>query len=136
MFPAITTPAAFVELAMLIGMSIMGVSHIVQSRMWAEFFAAVHRLGRPGLVGKVMLVELWPALLIVTLHQVWSGPAIVLTLYGWLLLAKVTISLLAPALPMRAMTIPQSGPRRTFIPGGIALVAIAGTAAAALYLPL
>lgn len=135
MWPFLSTPADAVQLIMLIGMTIMGVSHILQPQMWADFFAAIHRQGHTGLVGKVMLVELWPALLIVSLHQVWSGPAIALTIYGWLLLAKVVISLVVPALPMRAMTIPARGAKRSFIPGGIALLALSAATAAALFWP-
>jgi hypothetical protein len=135
MLPALTSPADAVQLIMVIGCTIMGISHIAQPRMWADFFAAVHRQGHAGLVAKVMLVELWPALLIVTLHQVWSGPAIVLTIYGWLLLIKVAVSLVLPSLPMRALAIPSRSPKRAFVPGGIALLAVAALTAFALTSP-
>lgn len=130
----LSTPAAFVEFVMLLTGAIMGLSHIVQPGMWAEYFGALAERGRAGVVTKVLQVELWPALLIVSLHQVWSGPAIVVTVVGWLMLAKVAIGLLAPDLALRSMRMAGRG-GRSFIPAGIALLVVSGFAGAALFFP-
>lgn len=129
-----STPAAFVEFVMLLAGGIMGLSHIVQPGMWAEYFGALARRGRAGVVTKIMQVELWPALLIVSLHQVWSGPGIVVTVLGWLLLAKVAVGLLTPDLALRSMRLAE-GRARSFVPAGFALVAVSGFAGAALLFP-
>jgi hypothetical protein len=131
---AITTPAAFVEFVMLLSGGIMGLSHIVQPGMWAEYFGGLAERGRAGVVTKIMQVELWPALLIVSLHQVWSGPGIVVTVLGWLLLTKVAVGLLAPNLALRSMRMAE-GRRRSFVPAGVALLVVSGFAGAALVFP-
>ena len=134
MWPFLTDPPSFVQLVVLISSLIIGVSHIVQPGLWGEYFADLRARGRAGLVAKIMQVELWPALLIVSLHQVWSGPAIVVTIYGWLLLLKVTVGLILPNLGMASMAIPERAPR-SFVPAGVVMLAIGATAGAALFWP-
>ncbi len=119
---------------MLLSGSIMGLSHIVQPQMWADYFARLAERGRAGVVTKIMQGELWPALLIVGLHQVWSGPAIVVTIVGWLLLAKVALGLLAPELALRSMRLAEDVPR-SFGAAGVGLLVVSGFAGAALLWP-
>ena len=134
MWPFLTDPPSFVQLVVLISSLIVGLSHILQPALWGEYFADLRARGRAGLVSKIMQVELWPALLIVSLHQVWAGPAIVVTIYGWLLLLKVTIGLLLPNLGMASMAIPERTPR-SFISAGVLMLAIGAAAGAALFWP-
>lgn len=134
MWTFLSDPPSFVQLVVLISSLIIGLSHILQPTLWAEYFADLRARGRAGLVSKVLQVELWPALLIVSLHQVWSGPAIVVTIYGWLLLLKVVIGLILPSLGMASMSIPEGAPR-SFIPAGILMLAIGAAASAALFWP-
>jgi len=130
----VSSPAGFVDLVMLLCGSIMGLSHIVQPQMWADYFAGLAERGRAGVVTKIMQVELWPALLIVELHQVWSGPGIVVTVLGWLLLAKVAVGLLVPELALRSMRMAERVPR-SFGPAGVGLLVVSGFAGAALLWP-
>ncbi len=134
MWPFLTDPPSFVQFIMLIGCVVMGFSHIVRPQLWVDFFAKLHADGTPGLVSKILAVELWPALFIVGLHQVWSGPGIVLTLYGWAQLTKVTIALLVPQVGMRSMAMAQGGTRR-FVIAGYALVGVGLSAGLALFWP-
>lgn len=130
----LTTPAAFVDFVMLLSGLLMGLSHIVQPGMWTDYFAGLAARGRAGVVTKILQVELWPALMIVGLHQVWSGPGIVVTVMGWLLLAKVAAGLLAPDLALRSMRMAERGPR-SFVPAGVGLLVISGFAGAAFLWP-
>ena len=134
MWPFLTDPPSFVQLVVLISSLIIGVSHIVQPGLWGEYFADLRARGRAGLVAKIMQVELWPALLIVSLHQVWAGPAIVVTIYGWLLLLKVSAGLILPDLGMASMAIPERAPK-SFVPAGAVMLAIGAAAGAALFWP-
>ena len=134
MWPFLTDPPSFVQLVVLISSLIIGLSHILQPALWADYFANLRARGRAGLVSKIMQVELWPALLIVCLHQVWAGPAIVVTIYGWLLLMKVTVGLLLPNLGMASMGIPERAPR-SFVPAGVLMLGIGAAAGAALFWP-
>lgn len=134
MWSFLTDPPSFVQLVVLISSLIIGVSHIVQPGLWGEYFADLRARGRAGLVAKIMQVELWPALLIVSLHQVWAGPAIVVTIYGWLLLVKVGVGLILPNLGMASMAIPERAPK-SFVPAGAVMLAIGAAAGAALFWP-
>jgi hypothetical protein len=98
--------------------------------MWSEFFAHLVERGRFGLVANQFL-NAAPAAIIVSLHQVWSGPAIVLTLYGWLLLLKSCVGLLVPELGMRSLKMSRHGDN-AFRIAGIALLLVGLAAALAL----
>ena len=124
--------AAAVEMLLLPGFLLMGLSHIVRPRMWVEFFGSLHAQGTSGVVLRTFALELWPALAIVTLHPVWSGPGLVITIYGWLLAAKCTVSMLIPELGLRSLAMSQRG-TRAFVIGGIGLVAMSGVCALALW---
>ena len=110
----------------------MGISHIAQPKMWEDYFTQLHARGEVAIVTRTFTLELWPALIIVTLHQVWQGPAIVLTLYGWLLLTKCTISILAPKVGMRSLKQAQRGDKG-FIFAGLMLIVVGICAGWALY---
>jgi hypothetical protein len=58
-------------------------------------------------------------------------PGHFLTLYGWMLLVKCAVSLLLPQVGLRSMAVAQRGPA-TFFAGGILLVCIGLSSAAAL----
>jgi hypothetical protein len=104
---------------------VVGLSHLLQPRAWAEVFAALHRLGKPGAFvnGGLSLV---PGAAFVAAHPVWSGPAVVLTLLGWALVLKGALCLLAPGLALRSMGKAGAGEGRGFAVGGLALLAVAG----------
>jgi hypothetical protein len=69
---------------------------MLQPRTWAEVFTALSKLGRPGAFanGGINLV---PGAVFVAAHSVWSGPATVLTVLGWLMVLKGAVCLLAAA---------------------------------------
>ena len=132
MSPFLSDAASIVEFAMLVSCVPMGLSHIARPALWLDFFTRLHAQGTAGLVGKVLAVELWPALLIVSLHQVWWGPGLVLTLYGWAQFTKVWLALLIPTIGMRSLAMAQSKGERGFVLGGIMLVGVGLSAGAAL----
>lgn len=74
---------------------VTGVSHIVQPRVWAEFFIGMHRKGGVGSFQNALLHFPLGAL-IVAFHNVWHGLSIVLTLVGWGLLLKSFIYFIFP----------------------------------------
>ena len=125
---------SFVQLVMLMSCVVMGLSHIVRPQMWVDYFTGLHAEGTRGVITRTFTLELWAALLIVALHQVWHGPAIVVTIYGWLLLAKVTVSMLVPEIGLRSLAMASKGPR-AFVIAGCVLLVIAACAGAALFSP-
>jgi hypothetical protein len=132
MRPFLTDPPSVLQFVFLIACVPMGLSHIVRPQLWVDFFARIHAQGTAGLVGKVLAIELWPALLLVSMHQVWSGPGIVLTLYGWAQFAKVWLALLIPQVGMRSLEMAETKGRRGFVAGGVLLTLVGLSAGAAL----
>jgi hypothetical protein len=130
MWPFVTDVPSAVQTIMLISCGLMGLSHLLQPRLWSEFFAHLGERGRFGLIANQFL-NAAPAAIIVSLHQVWSGPAIVLTLYGWLLLLKSCIGLLLPELGMRSLKLSRHGDS-AFRAAGVALLIIGLACALAL----
>jgi uncharacterized protein YjeT (DUF2065 family) len=104
---------------------VVGLSHLLYPRAWAEVFAAMHRLGKPGAFvnGGLSLV---PGAALVAAHHVWSWPTMALTLFGWLLVLKGAICFLAPSLALRSMSRAGAGKGREFAVGGFVLLAVAG----------
>ncbi|MEM6477397.1 MAG: hypothetical protein AAF687_14680 [Pseudomonadota bacterium] len=120
----VDSPAVAVQALMAPALVLMGMSHIVQPGMWRDFFVHLHGLGTTGVVYRTVALELWPALLIVVFHQVWSGPGIVLTIYGWLLMTKVTLSLLYPKLGLRSLGMAEGTSDAKWALAGVVLIAL------------
>jgi hypothetical protein len=85
-----TTIEAEIEKLTALCFFVFGLSHLVQPRLWAEFFIRLHD---KGAVGSLLngLLNLPLALLIVAFHHTTHGVALVVTLIGWALLAKSTL---------------------------------------------
>ena len=101
----------------------MGLSHIFQHRAWAEFFAYLHQLGRPGAFANGFL-SLFTGSLIVAFHNVWGGLPTVLTLLGWSFVSKAAIIFLFPDVGLRSMARIRPDNSRVAIGPGVVLVVI------------
>jgi uncharacterized protein YjeT (DUF2065 family) len=74
---------------------IIGVSHIVQPRVWAQFFIEMRSKGEVGSFLNALL-HFPLGVLIVSFHDVWRGLPVVLTLIGWGLVLKGLIYFIYP----------------------------------------
>jgi hypothetical protein len=104
---------------------VTGVSHIVQPRVWAQFFIDMHGKGKVGSFLNALLHFPLGAL-IVSFHNVWHGLPLILTLIGWGLVLKSFIYLVFPAHGVRMLgrvSIERSG---EFVIAGIFSVCISG----------
>lgn len=98
---------------------VLGLSHVVQHRAWAEFFVYLHGLGRPGAFANGFL-SLVTGTLIVAFHNVWSGFPMAVTLLGWSMVLKATVTFVLPEAGLRSMARVRPDNSRLFrIPGGI-----------------
>ncbi len=98
---------------------VLGISHVVQHRAWAEFFVHLHGLGRPGAFANGFL-SLVTGTLIVSFHNVWSGYPMVVTLLGWSMVLKATVVFVFPEAGLRSMAlVGPDNSRRFRIPGAI-----------------
>ena len=104
---------------------VVGLSHVLQPKAWVEVFAALHRCGKPGAFfnGGLSLV---PGAAIVAAHPVWSGPAVVLTIFGWLLVFKGALCLLVPNIALWGMARAGAGRGRKFVAGGLVMLVLVG----------
>ena len=87
-----------------------------------EYFAKLHSLGRLGPIAEGFLY-LNIGALIVSFHNVWTVPEVVLTLIGWAHVAKALFRFVAPAAVLRIYG--RMGPERAWqiqMSGGLLLV--------------
>ena len=66
---------------------VMGLSHLVQPRLWARFFEAVRLTGLAAVI--VPLYTLPLGLVLIVTHNVWTlGWPLLLTIAGWAMTIK------------------------------------------------
>ena len=133
MVPFHSAPQA-VELVALISLAIVGLSHIVQPGVWVRYFSTLAEQGSNGVVTSVATLQFMPAVVIVAFHQVWTGPGIVLTLFGWALLAKCTAALVFPGFGESGLALARRKENTGFIAAGVMLLFVAGASGWALLL--
>ena len=114
-----------VEVLAIILFGVLGLSHILQPKAWAEFFIFLRNKGDIGAFVDGFL-NLPLAGIIVAFHNTWSGISAVLTLVGWCLLIKSLIRFCAPKLALRVMARVSVERSWEFQVAGAALVVLAG----------
>jgi hypothetical protein len=82
---------------------IIGVSHIIQPRVWAQFFIDMRGKEAAGSFLNALL-HFPLGVLIVSFHNVWHGLPIVLTLIGWGLVLKSFIYFVFPKYGTRMLS--------------------------------
>jgi uncharacterized protein YjeT (DUF2065 family) len=105
---------------------LIGISHIYKTEGWQNYYRWLSSMGIAGVRfnGLVSLVIGSP---IVILHNVWSGPPLLLTLFGWLLLSESAMCLVAPGAGLAGLADVEDNARRRIIIGsGAALVVVGG----------
>ncbi|MEM1086829.1 MAG: hypothetical protein AAGH90_03805 [Pseudomonadota bacterium] len=120
----------YVEAALMLPLFILGLSHILQRQMWVSFFVELAKKGHAGVIWRTFMLEVWPAVLIVVFHQDWRWPAILITIYGHLLMAEVTISLLAPSIGLKSLQQAERAGQWAFLPAGMTLIGLSIVCAA------
>ncbi len=121
-----------VEILAVILFGVLGLSHILQPKRWAEFFLLLVSKGAAGVFVDGLL-NLAMAGIIIAFHNVWSGLPVVLTLVGWCLLIKSLIRFCAPQRALRIMARVSVERAWEFQVAGAGLVALAGVVGYGLY---
>ena len=104
---------------------IIGLSHVIQHRAWADFFLHWKEKGEVGVFYTAFLHFAFGAL-IVSAHNVWSGIPIVLTLMGWGWVVKGAIYFLYPKQGLRMLNRLRIERSWEFAVPGALLIAYAG----------
>jgi hypothetical protein len=89
-----------VEIVAIILFGVIGLSHMLQPKAWAEFFILLRGKREAGAFIDGFL-NLPLGAIIVGFHNVWSGIPVVLTLLGWALLVKGLVRFCAPKQALR-----------------------------------
>ena len=113
-----------IEIYAAIQFLIIGLSHMLQPRVWVEFFVIMRQHGHAGVFANGFLSLVFGSL-IVAFHNVWTGWAVVLTLIGWAQVIKATTNFLLPALSMRSLQRVSVERAWEFRVGGILFLALA-----------
>jgi hypothetical protein len=131
MLPFITDAPSAVQFTMLLLCGIIGLSHLLRPEIWTRFFTLLAAHGTSGVVVH-SLMSVSAVIIIVPFHNVWSGPAVAVTLWGWLMLAKVLLGLVvSPATAVRSLHLSERGDTGFRI-AGIVMLVVAGCAGWAL----
>src|ERR1051325_1180105 len=90
------------EVFAAIAFLVIGLSHLLQPTSWVAFYQALAARGAPGVFLEGFLSLNFGAI-IVAFHNVWDGPAILLTVIGLAQLLKGASRFLAPQVGLRVM---------------------------------
>jgi hypothetical protein len=113
------------EIFAVLWLAVLGLSHLARPREWIEFFTRLRDAGDAG-VFAVAILHLVPGTLIAATHNVWTGPAIVLTIVGWAWIAKASLYFLFPAAGRWGLSTVRPGREAGFRWAGVVLLAVAG----------
>ena len=103
---------------------VIGLSHIVQPRAWAELFIEWRSKGTTG-VFYTGLLHVNLGALIVAFHNVWSGLPMIVTLLGWGWTLKGLFYLTCPKFAMKALRRVSVERAHEFVIAGAVVVVVA-----------
>lgn len=104
---------------------VIGLSHIIQPRVWVRFFIMFRDKGEVGSFLNALL-HFPMGVLIVSFHNVWHGIPLVITLMGWGLVIKSLVYFTYPKHGMRMMARVSLERSWEFVAAGVLAVALSG----------
>jgi hypothetical protein len=112
------------EFFAVIQLALVGLSHVIHHRAWAEFFIRLRALGYGGVFVHGFL-SLGFGSMILALHREWTGIPLVLTITGVLYLLKTVQCFMLPEVSLRSLNRVTLERSRVFIGVGVVFLAIA-----------
>jgi hypothetical protein len=113
------------EIFAVIHFGLIGLSHVLRHRAWAEFFIRLRGRGHAGVFVHGFLSLSFGAV-IVALHRVWSGRPMVLSIVGVLYLVKALQCFVFPGLSLRSLERVSLERSRMFVGAGVMFLVVAG----------
>jgi hypothetical protein len=89
-----------VQIYAVVNFAVIGLSHVARPRVWVEFFVPLLRHGEAGIF-VVAVLNLVFGSVIVAFHNVWSGFPLLVTLLGWVNVAKAAFYFTFPGVALR-----------------------------------
>jgi uncharacterized protein YjeT (DUF2065 family) len=114
-----------IQLFAAISFLVIGLSHLSQPTAWVAFHQALAARGTSGVFMEGFLLLNFGAI-IVAFHNVWHGPALLLTLIGWAQVLKGLGRFVAPHVGLRILQ--RATPERAwhFRVGGVFALLVSG----------
>jgi hypothetical protein len=82
----------------------VGLSHVLQPKGWAEWFAQLRARGAPGAFVNGMMSLTFGAVIVAFHGSNWTWPGAVVTFVGWASVLKGTLHMCFPAHSLRSMS--------------------------------
>ena len=108
-----------------VSLLVIGLSHLFQPKAWVAWFQSLAAQGTSGAFTEGFIILPFGAI-IVGFHNVWEGPAIVLTLIGWAQVVKGLIRFVTPQLAIKVMQKVSMERAWLFQAGGVMALALSG----------
>jgi uncharacterized protein YjeT (DUF2065 family) len=96
---------------------IVGLSYLLNARVWVRFAKSL--LSEPQRMLPVLWVTLPIGLIIIFVHNIWTGWSIIVTLIGWVLTIKSAFYLLFPQIVKVFSGLSDEALRRNVLGGGV-----------------
>lgn len=100
---------------------VIGLSHVVEPRTWAEFFIGLRVQGKRG-VFAVAFMALPFGLLVAAFHNVWSGLPMLLTIVGWCQVIKGATYFIVPSVGLRGLSLVSVEKAGRFVIPGLVFI--------------
>ncbi len=113
------------EVIAAVSFLVIGLSHLLQPKAWVVFFQTLAGFGTAGAFLEGFFLLNFGAI-IVGFHNVWHGPARILTLVGWAQVLKGLGRFIAPEFAVRIMARASTERAWVFQAGGAVALALAG----------
>jgi hypothetical protein len=104
---------------------VIGLSHLAQSKAWVTFYQALAARGTVGAFLEGFVILNFGAI-IVAFHNVWDGPATVLTVIGWAHVLKGAGRFIAPQIGLRVIQRITQERAWQFQAGGVLALLLSG----------
>lgn len=114
-----------VEKFVAINFFVLGLSHLLQPRVWVQFFIM---LGEKREVGSFLngFVHFPLGAFIVAFHNVWHGIPMIVTIMGWGLVTKSTLCFVYPKHGMRMLSMVSMERSWHFVVAGAMSIVLSG----------
>ena len=109
----------------IISFFVIGLSHVFQPRVWAQFFIDIRSKGEIGSFINAF-IHFPLGALIVAFHNVWEGIPTVLTLMGYAWVLKSLIYFVLPSHGLKSMSRVSLEKSWQFIIAGVVMLGIGG----------
>ena len=107
----------------IVSFFIIGLSHIFQPRVWAQFFIDLRSKGEIGSFINAF-IHFPLGALIVAFHNVWQGIPTILTLLGYAWVLKSLVYFVLPSFGLKSMSRVSLEKSRGFIVAGVMMLCI------------